>query len=117
MLPVRTDKLPEGDGWLYEVKFNGYRALAIKTGERVQLRSRIDKGFTRRYPGVVAALARMPDDTVIEGEVVALDASGKPVLSLLQNGGTAVHFYAFDVPMLAGKDVTGEPLVRRWELF
>jgi len=54
---------------------------------------------------------------VIDGEVVALDVAGKPVFSLLQNGGTNVHFYVFDVLMLAGNDVKGEPLVKRRELL
>jgi len=65
----------------------------------------------------VAALAGLPDETVIDGDVVALDSGGKPVFSLLQNGGTNVHFYVFDVLMLAGRDVTGEPLVKRRELL
>jgi len=113
MLLLRADKLPEGDGWLYEVKFDGYRALAIKGGGQVRLRSRNDRDFTKRYPRVVAALRELPDETVIDGEVVALDASGKPVFSRLQNGGTYVHFYVFDLLMLGGKDVTGEPLSTR----
>jgi bifunctional non-homologous end joining protein LigD len=117
MLLLRTDKLPEGDGWLYEVKFDGYRALAIKSGGQVRLRSRNDKDFTKRYPGVVAALRELPDETVIDGEVVALDATGKPVFSLLQDGSTDVHFYVFDLLMLSGQDVTGEPLVKRRELL
>jgi bifunctional non-homologous end joining protein LigD len=117
MLLLSTDKLPEGDGWRYEVKFDGYRALAIMSGGQVRLRSRNDKDFTKRYPGVVAALRELPDETVIDGEVVALDATGKPVFSLLQNGATEVHFYAFDVLFLAGKDVTAEPLVKRRELL
>ena len=71
MLLLRTDKLPEGAGWWYEVKLDGYRALAIKTGGRVQLRSRNDNDFTRRYPAVVSALAGLPDETVIDGEIVA----------------------------------------------
>src|SRR5579862_1806622 len=117
MLLLRTEKLPEGSEWQYEVKFDGYRALAIKTGGMVQLRSRNDKDFTRRYLGLVAALAGLPDETVIDGEVVALDSAGKPVFSLLQNGGTNVHFYVFDLLLLAGKDLTGEPLVKRRELL
>ena len=90
MLLLRTDNLPEGPGWQYEVKLDGYRALAVKTGGQARLRSRNDKDFTGRYPGVAAALAGLPDDTVIDGEVVALDAAGKPVFSLLQDGGANV---------------------------
>jgi bifunctional non-homologous end joining protein LigD len=117
MLLVRTDKLPDAEGWLYEVKFDGYRALAIKSGGQVRLRSRNDKDFTKRYPGVVAAMRELPDETVIDGEIVALDAAGKPVFSLLQNGGTNVHFYAFDVLVLSGKDVTRESLSKRRDLL
>ena len=91
--------------------------MAIKSAGQVRLRSRNDKDFTKRYPGVAAALRGLPDETVIDGEIVALDASGKPVFSLLQNGITDVHFYAFDVLVLSGKDVTGEPLVKRRELL
>ena len=63
MLLLRTEKLPEGPDWVVELKLDGYRALAIKASGKVQLRSRNDNDFNSRYPGIVKALAPMPDDT------------------------------------------------------
>ena len=103
-----------------ELKFDGYRALAIKSGGRVQLRSRNDNDFSARYPGIAKALAPMPDETVIDGEVVALDADGRPSFNMLQNYGSAgapLHFFIFDVLILKGRDVMGEPVMKRRELI
>ena len=83
MLLLRTEKLPEGPDWLHELKFDGYRALAIKSGGKVHLRSRNDNDFSLRYPGIVKALALMPDETVLDGEVVALE-NGRPSFNSLQ---------------------------------
>ena len=120
MLLMRTEKLPEGAEWLIELKLDGYRALAIKSGGKVQLRSRNDNDFNLRYPGIVKALAPMPDETVIDGEVVALDEHGRPSFNTLQNHGSAgvpLHFFIFDLLMLDGRDVMAEPLVKRRELI
>jgi len=73
MLLLKTDKLPDGDRWSYQLKLDGYRAVAFKTGGKLHLRSRNDKDFAVRYPAVVKALAKLPDETVIDGEVVAFD--------------------------------------------
>jgi DNA ligase D-like protein (predicted ligase) len=116
MLLLRTEKLPEGPDWNYEIKLDGYRALAIKSKGRVQFRSRNDNDFTERYPGIAAALGKMPDETIIDGEVVALDADGKPSFNTLQNYGTGtapLHFYVFDLLILEGRDVMGENLETR----
>jgi len=120
MLLLRTEKLPEGPDLQYEIKFDGYRALAIKSLGKVQLRSRNDNDFNARYPGIVKALAPMPDETVIDGEVVALDEEGRPSFNTLQNYGSAgapLHFYIFDLLILEGRDVMGEPLAKRRELL
>ena len=120
MLLLRTEKLPEGPDWLIELKLDGYRALAIKSGGKVQLRSRNDNDFNVRYPSIVEALAALPDDTVIDGEVVALDADGRPSFNMLQNYGSArgpLYFFIFDLLMLSGRDVMAEPLVKRRDLI
>jgi ATP-dependent DNA ligase len=73
MLLVRTEKLPEGQDWLYELKLDGYRSIAFKTGGKVYLRSRNNKDFNARYPGIVKALADMPDETVIDAKLWRAD--------------------------------------------
>ena len=104
MLLQCVSSLPEGPEWSYEIKLDGYRALAIKASGKVLLRSRNDKDFNSKYPGIAKALAPLQDDTIIDGEVVALDATGRPSFNLLQNVGSSkatLVFYAFDVLVLA----------------
>jgi bifunctional non-homologous end joining protein LigD len=116
MLLLRTSKVPEGDQWTYEIKWDGYRAIAFKTGGKVSLRSRNDNDFALRYPGVTQALSGLPDDTVIDGEIVALDESGRPSFNVLQNYGTDqahVFYYVFDVLVLKEKDLRAETLAVR----
>src|ERR687891_923117 len=113
MLLLRTDSLPDAAQWLYELKLDGYRAIAFKRDGVVHLRSRNDNDFSGRYPGVVNGLAKMADDTVIDGEVIAFDDDGRPSFNTLQNYGSAtapVIYYVFDVMVLGGRDVMREPL-------
>ena len=120
MLLLRTDSLPDSAHWLYELKLDGYRAVAFKRDGVVHLRSRNDNDFSGRYPAVVKGLAKMPDDTVIDGEVIAFDDDGRPSFNALQNYGSApapVIYYVFDVMVLAGRDVMREPLEKRRELL
>jgi bifunctional non-homologous end joining protein LigD len=120
MLLLRSEQLPDDIArWEYQLKFDGYRAIAFKAGGKVHLRSRNDNDFTARYPEVVRGLAKMPDETVIDGELVALDHDGRPSFNALQNfsPGTAVVYYVFDVMVLEGRDVTGESLEARHELL
>ncbi len=86
----------------------------------MQLRSRNDNDFSLRYPAIVKALAHLPDETIIDGEVVALDVSGRPSFNTLQNYGSSrvpIFYYTFDVVVLAGRDLRSEPLDTRRELL
>ncbi len=120
MLLLATSDLPEAAAWAFELKLDGYRAIAFKTDGRVQLRSRNNKDFARKYPGVAAALEALPDETVIDGEIVALNESGRPSFNLLQNYGSAdspVFYYVFDVLVLSGQYVMSKPLEERRDLL
>jgi len=120
MLLLSTERLPEGPEWLYEVKLDGYRALAIKAGGKVQLRSRNNNDFSHKFPLVVEALRRLPNESVIDGELVALDASGRPSFNTLQNsksGSASVFYYVFDVLVLAGRMLIRKPLDVRREVL
>jgi bifunctional non-homologous end joining protein LigD len=94
-----------------------FRTFAIY---KVHLRSCNDQAFNGRYTEVAKALAGMPDETVIDGEIVALDSAGRPSFNTLQNYGSAkapVFYYVFDLMVLAGKDVMAETLDRHRELL
>jgi bifunctional non-homologous end joining protein LigD len=106
----------EGDDWVYEPKLA--IALVLKDGVRVEIRSRNNKDLTRMYPRLAtAALQLKPERVVIDGEIVALGADGKPSFQALQHRASnpehQIVFYAFDVPHVNGRDVTGEPLIKR----
>jgi hypothetical protein len=78
--------LPRGNHWLYELKFDGFRGVAIKNGKDVQLWSRQRKSLTSRFPGIVEAVAALPvRSTIIDGEIVCLDLQGRPCFGDLQN--------------------------------
>jgi bifunctional non-homologous end joining protein LigD len=67
---------------------DGYRAIAFKTRGRVHLPSKNDKDFATRYPAIVKAASALPDETVIDGETVTLDSSGRPSFNVLHNYGS-----------------------------
>ena len=69
MLLERAEKLPQDSTWEYELKLDGFRAVAFKTAGQIHLRSRNDKDLNARYPAIVQALAGIPDETVIDGEI------------------------------------------------
>jgi bifunctional non-homologous end joining protein LigD len=116
-LAMSAAALPVGSDWTYEVKWDGYRVIAEKDGPRVLLISRNQKDLTRDYPGVAAQIARLrPRHVVMDGEIVALDARGRPSFQALQHratGALAVVYYVFDLLALDREPWTDRPLEAR----
>jgi len=113
---------PPHDGhWLYEVKFDGFRVLAVKEGRKVELWSRNEKPLNERFPEVARAIGKLSAARIIlDGEVCALDKSGRSSFQLLQNAGevpTPLVYYVFDVLFEGKNDVRGLPLLKRKELL
>ena len=111
---------PKGD-WSYEIKFDGFRALALKGGSQVRLLSRNEKDFGAKFPEVMeAVLALKAQDAIIDGEIVALDSEGRSSFQLLQarelgEERPPLFFYAFDLLQLNGEKLVDLPLAERRE--
>jgi bifunctional non-homologous end joining protein LigD len=119
MLATLVEKLPTGDGWLFEPKWDGYRALGYVRGGEATLRSRRGNDLTERFAVVAKALpnALRTPDAVVDGEVCALDDAGRPSFSAMQQAkpGTPLVYEVFDVLEIDGEQLTGLPLVERRE--
>src|SRR3989442_7706064 len=95
---LSVSKLPEGLEWIWEIKFDGYRALAVKSGTGVTLFSRRRKSLNRQFPYIVEALADLPAGTVVDGEVVAIDDSRRRDFNLLQKfpaSASLIQYYSY----------------------
>lgn len=112
-------KPPAHGDWLYELKFDGYRSLALKTGADVRLLSSNARDFSARFPEIAEALVNLPAQTAaLDGEIVALDDAGRSSFQLLQaleTGGDRppLVFYIFDLLHHNGADLLGKPLSER----
>ncbi|MBA2460215.1 MAG: DNA ligase D [Actinobacteria bacterium] len=117
MLATLAGEVPAGEGWLFEVKWDGYRAIATMHGGEIDLRSRNGNALRERFPTVVRALERAlrTPDCVLDGEVVAIGADGRATFSAMQQGkeGTAYVFVAFDALEVEGEPLIGLPVVER----
>ncbi|HEU5212041.1 MAG TPA: DNA ligase D [Gaiellaceae bacterium] len=117
-LATLSDRIPTGPGWLFEVKWDGYRALArLVAGEGATLASRRGNDLTERFRGVASALPRATrsPDCVLDGEVCALDERGRSSFSLMQQGkpDTPIVYFVFDVLEIEGEPVIDLPLTER----
>ena len=112
--------LPSDEKWTFEIKFDGYRCIAVKQGKEVTLFSRHKKVLNSRFPGVVEALSSLGGDFVLDGELVALDSRGRPSFQILQNNMSRdlpLYLYAFDLLNRNGELLLNFPIERRRELL
>ena len=103
-----------------EVKIDGYRAIAVKSEDTVNLFSRTKNSFNSIFPYIRQALADLPPGTVVDGEVVGIDENGRPNFNLLQNFRTSasrIQYYVCDLVCLRNRDATKLPLIERRELL
>jgi bifunctional non-homologous end joining protein LigD len=119
MLATLAEAVPTGDDWLYEIKWDGYRALGYVRAGEARLLSRNDNDLTARFPAVAKALAKAArsPNCVVDGEVCALDADGRPSFSAMQQGkpDTPIVYAVFDLLELDGVPILDRPLTERRE--
>jgi len=115
MLASLADEVPQGAGWLHEVKWDGYRAIVTLAGGEVELTSRNGNSLTSRFAPVAKAveLAVKTPDCVLDGEVCALDEQGRASFSAMQQGSGPLVLYVFDVLEVDGESLVELPLTER----
>lgn len=120
MLATLTD-LFEREGWIYEIKWDGYRAVALLNKNSIELISRNNKSFNEKFYPVYNAVKEWNINAVVDGEIVVLDDHGKPDFNGLQNWRSEadgqIVFYAFDIMWLNGYDLTKIPLTQRRDIL
>ncbi len=116
---LSTPEEASDDTHVFEVKYDGFRAIAALSGSGLVFKSRNGNDLSGRFPGIADALRRLRvPEAVIDGEVVAMDAKGRSSFQLLQNqSGGDLRFYAFDLLWLDGHDLRSKPLEARRELL
>ncbi|HEV7867552.1 MAG TPA: non-homologous end-joining DNA ligase [Chthoniobacteraceae bacterium] len=110
---------PTAGKWIYELKFDGFRALALKSGESVRLLSRNNRDLGDRFPEIIEAIRTVSaDSAILDGEIVALDPEGRSSFQLLQAvdidpSRPPIAYYAFDLLQVEGADLLNKPLSTR----
>jgi bifunctional non-homologous end joining protein LigD len=121
MLATSSQDPFDDPDWIFEIKLDGYRSIAELRDGKVELYSRNNISFNKRFPGIVASLETLRREAVLDGEVVALDESGRSYFQLLQNhqrtGEGNICYYAFDLLYLDGEDLRALPLLTRKQML
>ncbi len=128
MLAKLIDGVEDQDDWIYEMKYDGYRAVtkvsklpAGKAGKKVEMISRNGNSFNNAYPSLIKELEKISEAVILDGEIVIEDKKGSSDFQLLQNYGSTqkgiLKYYVFDILFLEGHSIVNIPLVQRKELL
>ncbi len=121
MLATAVDGPFDNPDWIFEVKWDGYRAIAEIRDSGISLYSRNGISFNKKFSPVVDALRKSGFEAVLDGEIVVTDAEGRADFQALQHyqdpGGGHLVYYVFDLLFFQGHDLTGLPLIRRKEIL
>ena len=117
MLAKESSESFSDENWLYEIKWDGYRAIAELNNEQVKLYSRNGNSFEAAYPVIFEALQKLRFNAVLDGEIVVINEEGKPDFQKLQhyaeNTNFPIVYYVFDLLRLNNKDLYDVPLIER----
>ncbi len=121
MLATAINKPFDHPEWLFELKLDGYRAIAEVTSDGIALYSRKQTSFVDSYPNIVVDLSKIKQSIIIDGEIVVLDAAGRSRFQLLQHYNEkpigSLRYFIFDLLALDGRDLTKLPLLERRKLL
>ena len=121
MKATLTEEVFDDPEWIYEIKYDGYRALALIVNGKPDLYSRNLKSFNKSFPSLVNELSMFEENVLLDGEIVVVDEKGKSHFQLLQNyqktGKGKLRYYAFDILYFKDKELTSIPLIRRKEIL
>lgn len=121
MLASLEDQPFDDNEWIFEMKWDGYRAIAEWNKKKLKLYSRNGLSFVQKYPPVAEAITQLKHDCVLDGEIVVLNDKGRPRFQMLQEYDQdprhPIYYYVFDLLFLDGKDIRGLPLLQRKELL
>ncbi len=113
MLPTHRREHFDGEGWLFEPKWDGWRCIAVVRDGRARLVSRNGNDLTPRFPAVANALEHLPEGTVVDGEIVVLDTDGFPNFAALMRRQGSPCLLAFDLLAIGGSNICDQPFEDR----
>ena len=118
MLATLVDAPPDGEGWIFEIKYDGYRALIAANRDHVKIHTRSGLDWTAKFPQIAKAIAALRlDRALLDGEIAVIDRHGRTdfaaLVAALENGQGAFSCFVFDLLESAGEDLSGKPLAAR----